>query len=214
MLEYVGDRLLDDPVGGKIHRRGQPALVARHLQRRLKSCIPRRLEERVDVVKCWLRHKVGGARALAKDTEELVQLTERVPRALLDGFERLFARVARDPRGAGLDRHHAHVVGDDVMQFARDAQALSLRSLFPLLLVARHQLGEECAPRAHVVADDPRDERKSAGGDDKTHGLEVTEDQENDRDEDHHHRGAGDEDPHARAVVHRDGVDGEGEPQT
>ena len=61
-----------------------------------------------------------------------------------------------------MDGDQADLVGDHVVELARDAKALVLGGLLALLPVAGHHVEKELAARAHVVADHPGDERRRA----------------------------------------------------
>ena len=140
VLERVGQRLLDDPVRGEVDaRRGSGAGVALDAQRRRGSPAARaRADQRVERRQRRLRRasarrpsgraarRAGGAsRASAARPVRSIRSAASSARA---GSR---SRIA--PRAAGLDDHHAHRVGDDVVHLARDPA--------PLLGTARAGLG-------------------------------------------------------------------------
>src|SRR5438132_809310 len=103
VLEHVGDRLLDDPIGGQFERRGQRPFLAGDFERGLQAGLACGLQQRLGLVERGLRGQ-RRAGALAQDAEEAVELGKRRPRARFDRLQRLRARAARDPRRAGPDR--------------------------------------------------------------------------------------------------------------
>ena len=68
------------------------------------------------------------------------------------------------PRGAGLDAHHADVVGDDVVQLARDPYALLEHRPAGVLLALALELGrlrgEFALPVPQRADRDPEQQRK------------------------------------------------------
>ena len=104
---------------------------------------------------------------LAEGCDELVDLTERLPRHLLDRLERL-ARSARglvpeQPRRPGLDEDHVDRVARRVVQVAGDARALLGRGEPALALGlplgaegSLLELRDPLTPQAKAVADHPR----------------------------------------------------------
>ena len=94
--------------------------VAGHACRRRRQ--PRKLTQ------ARARSQIVQVAGLPQESEQAVQLPHRLSARDLDRGQRLLrldtVTVDHDPGGAGLDAHHAHVVGDDVMQLPRDPHAL------------------------------------------------------------------------------------------
>nr|BFE85574.1 hypothetical protein GCM10020093_081750 [Planobispora longispora] len=163
MLARVGEGLLDDPVDGVVHRRGQRDGLSRHLQpdRRPRAVHPR------DQVRQGLRPDSRVVVRLvpvlrAEHVQELPHLRHRLAGRALGGDEGLLGApgIGRHGRAAGADHHvdHADVVGHDVVQLAGDAAALGAdRGLGRLLLPAFSQLAPE--PEELPQADDQEGER-------------------------------------------------------
>ena len=130
MLEDVGERLLHDPVGREVDaRRGRrPLALDPGLDRHA------RLGTRVDQPS--RRGQAGGRRQLsrasaasARSTPSRRRISSRpVAAGVADRLEDALGLggLAVDDVGADarLHRHHAHGVGDDVVQLPGDAQAL------------------------------------------------------------------------------------------
>jgi hypothetical protein len=126
VLDDVGERLLHDPVGGQLQPRGQGPRgpLDLHLHRD-----PGRLGvggEQVQRREPGLglgRHVVG-----AQGAQQPAHVLERAPPGLLDHAQRpgRLLRGLLDQVGAHarLDGDHAHRVGHDVVQVARDPGAL------------------------------------------------------------------------------------------
>ena len=102
----------------------------------------------------------------AEHGEDLAHLVHRRSGGRLDGGQRGDCRVgvvaADEAAGAGLHGDHAHRVGEDVVQLVGDAQPLLGDGASGLLLAltlqvggALFELGDEQAPGAHVVAEQP-----------------------------------------------------------
>ena len=72
--------------------------------------------------------------------------------------------------GAGLDAHHADVVGDDVVQFAGDADTLGEHGLAGVLLPFCLQLDGPIGQFRPALAQRP-DDRAEAPGQDEQHGV-------------------------------------------
>src|SRR5438046_2423040 len=107
VLEHVGDRLLDDAIRRQVERGRDAALLAGDLERRLEPGFAGGLQQCLDIVERGLGLTLGSAPTLAQHAKELVQLRQRVARALLDRLEGFSAGAARDARRTGLYRHHA-----------------------------------------------------------------------------------------------------------
>ena len=92
---------------------------------------------------------------------------------------------------------------NDVVQLARDAEALAFGSLLTLLLMPRDEVAEEAAPRSQVIPDDPGDQRQRSSGQQHARGLEGAQEKKSNRGEDDRDRSAGDHQPQSGPVVHR-----------
>jgi hypothetical protein len=80
------------------------------------------------------------------DAEQAAHLGQRLAAGLLDDEQRLAAdpvvAVEQQPRGPALDGHHAHAVGDHVVQIAGDPGALRRHGgARPFLAVALEPVG-------------------------------------------------------------------------
>ena len=82
------------------------------------------VQQRVDAVEAGLRHELGLFPFAAHRGEQAAHLGECGTACALDVRERpaLLAQLVGKlmPDGAHLEHHHAHRVGDDVVEFARD----------------------------------------------------------------------------------------------
>ena len=130
VLDHVGERLLHDAVRREIDagRHVGPVPVdreldvdagARHVGHQpVEVCEPRGGDEGGRLV----------AVGRAQDAEEPAHLPQRRAGRGLDGGKRPLGRRrivgGHHPPGAGVHRHHAHAVGDHVVQLAGDAQPL------------------------------------------------------------------------------------------
>ena len=141
MAAGVGERFLDDAVGGEVHTRRQlPDLTSqdqahrrsrRHASDQLVEAVQPRLRAtriaRVAMVIVAVR---------PQHAEQAAQLGHRVAGGRADDLEPLAALLGHAGRGqaggVGLDGDHGHVVGDDVVQLAGDAGALGQGGLVAL----------------------------------------------------------------------------------
>ena len=123
VLGRVGERLLDDPVRGEVDAAGERGRLALDPQLDRLAGVAGARGERVDVREARRRGRVGVRRA-----DEPAELGQRLARDRPDqrGDLRGALGVAVDDAvgAAGLDRDHADVVRDRVVQLARDAHAL------------------------------------------------------------------------------------------
>ena len=129
VLERVGQRLLHDPVGRHVDGRRQRAPLALHVDvdRELRAAQRGRAAGRAD------RRPGRGARSSGSpawrrnpsrrcSSVTAWRLEASIERQRRGRLRRL--AVHHDPRRPGLDAHHADVVGDDVVQLARDPHPL------------------------------------------------------------------------------------------
>ena len=140
MAQRVGERLLDDSVGGDVdprrERTGSPS-TRRSTGRPARAHL---VDQRLDVGETRLgHHRLLLAVIAAQDAEQPADLGERLAAGRLDRFERrpcgLGLAVEHPAPRRGLDDHDADAVGDDVVQLARDPCPL-LRHRAPGLLFA------------------------------------------------------------------------------
>jgi hypothetical protein len=174
MLDHVGDRLLDDPVGSQVQPGGKLGPLAADVQVHSDASFGGSLDQAAQVRQSrrWYQRAVlppwPCVVALGpQHPKQPPHLAQRTPADLLDGRQRpgclLRARadhVVGDPR---LHSDQAHRVCDDVVQLARDLQPLlaarpaSLGQLLtrpPLRLLG--QAGRIRALLPHRIADRPR----------------------------------------------------------
>ena len=89
-----------------------------------KAGAPDLLQQRVEAVEARLWHELGFVAVAAHGRQQLAHLGERRPTCPLDIPERIAVLRQRIgefvPDGADLKHHHAHGVGDDVVELARD----------------------------------------------------------------------------------------------
>ncbi len=163
VLHHVGQRLLNDAVGGQLdHRRQRPGLrrAGRQVQchrngeafgqfRQLGQ--PRRGRD----------GRVGTV--LAEDRHRRAQLAHRLLAGVPDLLQRrpcdlgpAVERVERDP---GLHGHRRHGVRDDVVQLACDPHALLAQPARRLALVLQLGAAGQFVPAAHHLAEQQRDQR-------------------------------------------------------
>src|SRR5438094_887985 len=120
----------------------------------------------------------GGAVASAQHAEQPVQLDQGLARRRFDQAEGLRgcrgAGVLHGTRRAGLDRNHADIVRDHVMELARNSGPLlvgrELPVLIPLALESRGaflQLGDVGAPGPKVITNQPGGHEEDARDNDR-----------------------------------------------
>ena len=128
MLERVGQALLDDPVRGQVERAGEGGDIAVDLQVDGQAGAADRFDERVEVVEPRLGGELGVLVLAPHRAEQAAHLRQRAAAGPLDALERLLVLVHLRGQlvadGADLQHHHAHGVGDDVVELARDPRAL------------------------------------------------------------------------------------------
>jgi hypothetical protein len=92
-----------------------------------------------------LRAEVVSLAGTAQEPEEPMELGDRLPTGRLDRAEHadglLGMAVQYPPCGSGLDSHHAHVMGNDVVQLTGDPHALLEHRPAGLLLPLALELG-------------------------------------------------------------------------
>ena len=130
VLERVGQRLLDDAVGGEVERR--PAAGARSPSTVSSTGRPgraRALDQRVELVAASAAARARAASSSACSTPSRRRISasaSRPVRSISAAASSARSRVAVEdpPRAAGLHDHHADGVRDDVVHLARDPPAL------------------------------------------------------------------------------------------
>lgn len=125
VLDGVGERLLDDAVGGQAEPRRQPVRLALDAQVDLQAAALGVLGQLAELRQTRLGREGQRPAVLAQDTQQPPHLGDGLTAALLDRQQRLAhaAGLALEhlARGAGLEHHQADVVGDDVVELSGDA---------------------------------------------------------------------------------------------
>jgi hypothetical protein len=128
VLDDVGQRLLDDPVGRQLDARRQVAHLAVDAELGRQAVRAHLANQLGQVVQGRLRQQVR-ARVLAQHRHHPAHLVERAAADPLDRAEHLAGVVLpvgqHPPLGAGLHHHRRHVVTDHVVQLAGDPLALA-----------------------------------------------------------------------------------------
>ena len=128
MLERVRQALLDDPVRGEVDRAGERECLAVDVQSHRKARRVDVVDERVEGLEARLGAELDAVPVAAHRAEQEAHLGQRRAAGLLDSPERVpvLDESPRElvPDGADLEHHHAHRVGDDVVELARDPRAL------------------------------------------------------------------------------------------
>jgi hypothetical protein len=137
VLEHVGQRFLDDAVGGHGHRRRQGRVVTVDGQADLQARGAQAAGQRRQLADARLRGAAGLKIRVAEHAEQAAGLGQGLPSAVLDFLQGRRVRPARGPRPGGVQHDHAEVVGDDVVQFPGDPGPLSRRGLLGLTLQRR-----------------------------------------------------------------------------
>jgi hypothetical protein len=169
VLDDVGQRLLDDPEGGKVDpgRHGRPRPVDPNVD--LHTGTPHVVHQRGKVVEAGGRAEGArlGAVAGPEHAEEATHLAQGGAGGGLDGLQGPLGGGGipggHHPPRAGMHRHHAHAVGHHVVQLSGDPQPflgdgpagqLVLGRL--QLAVLRLQLLGVAPAGADSVAEEPR----------------------------------------------------------
>jgi hypothetical protein len=147
VLEDVGQCLLDDPVDGHVHRRGQGRATAVDLETHRQARRADALGQRGQLTQARLRGELGLLVGLAQDDEQAPHLAQRLPPALLDFLQGPRQRLPRGLGPGGLQDHHAEMMRDDVVQFAGDPGSLGGHRPLGLALQRRVVAGQRrCLP--------------------------------------------------------------------
>ena len=129
MLEGVGQRLLDDPVGGQLDAGVERPADALHRQLDRKAGGADLLDERAEALKTGHRLARGSSGAadplgFAQDPEHPAHVGQCRAAGPVDGLERgssiLGSPIECGQAGTRLDDDDADVMGHDVVQLARD----------------------------------------------------------------------------------------------
>ena len=136
--------------------RGQRPRLALDRELDRQPALPGLRDELGQLREVGLRRQLVGLVGAAEEAEQAVQLDDGLPAGGLDRAERLLGLVGLPrhdaPRRAGLDAHDADVVGDDVVQLARDPHALLEHGAAGVLLPLALQLGRLRGQFALAVA--------------------------------------------------------------
>ena len=140
VLERVGQRLLDDPVGGQLQsgrqrRRGAPATLELTGRPAVRTCS----SSCVDLGRCPAAAPARGS-CSSRSTPSSRRISVSAWRPVRDAVciatsARVWSVVHGEARAVGERDHHRQVVRDDVVHLARDAGALG-GGRQPALLVA------------------------------------------------------------------------------
>jgi hypothetical protein len=167
VLERVGQRLLHDPVGGQVDAGGQRPRFALDRQLDRQAGLAGGQHQRIEVGQAGLRgQRLATAAAVTQQPEQPAHLGQGLPARGLDlgqgggGLRGVGGDAA--PGRSGLHHHHAHGVGDDVVQLAGDPPPLlGHRPASPSFLLAgelgveRLQPGGVGEPALLQVAEEP-----------------------------------------------------------
>ena len=224
VFDHVRECLLDDAVpghldpGGRLRRRPLDDDLGRD------AGFDAVLDDVVEIADRRLRRQFGSVVVVAQHPEHPSHLAQGLPAGLLDVFERLSRTVGlgRDDSSSGsrLDDHHAHPVGDDVVQVACDPGSFIEHGLprqqLAFGLGPHRTLLERSEPLAtfeHDLARHPGRQVDRSDPEDGRHGQILTRRQhtgDRDRRQQEHERTDGG--PHSTTVlaaVGDGGVDGE-----
>ncbi len=134
----IGQRLLDDPIGGQVDGGRQRAGCPGHGEGRLKAGPASAGDEYLQLGSAWRGLGRVGVVGLPQHVEDDAQLPEPLLAGCLDrlqGFSGDLGAAGQDVAGRpGLHVDGSHGVRDDVMQFAGDAQPLVSHPLLGVLL--------------------------------------------------------------------------------
>ena len=185
VLERVGERLLDDPVGGQLDARIDWWTLALHRQLDREAGGAHLLDQATETLEAGhrLARRVVGGRVLrvawrAQDPEHPAHVGQRLAAGPVDGLERR-ASAFRSPieRGqsrTGLDDDHADVMGHDVMQLPGDPFAFVVDGPPRALLALRLLEARVLLDRRGVSASRPGPVAERQDDDDGQHRREET----------------------------------------
>ena len=215
VLERVRERLLDDAIRGEVDAGGQRAGIPGDREGDVQPGRPHALDELRQAREPRRRRQSGRlAGRRLDDAEQSSQLGQRLAARRLDRAQRLARTLGMGREDVGarsrLQNHHAHVVGDHVVQLARDARPLlgdgHPRPLLLLFLdrrFARLHTREIGVAPPDVVSDRPRRDEEA----EHRHREEwILGRMRRCRDRDGRHRHAGRRQGHAALVTTRDRV--------
>ena len=174
VLERVGQALLDDPVRGEVDPARERERLAVDVQLDGQPGAADLVQQRVEAVEPGLRHELGLVPVAAHRGQQAAHLGERGAAGLLDALSASRSSPSAVgqlvPDRADLEHHHAHRVGDDVVQLARDPCALlrhrdaRRRLALALGLVARTSAASACSRAlAQGEAREPGDDEAGPG---------------------------------------------------
>jgi hypothetical protein len=128
MFHGVRERLLDDTKGGDVERLRQLARIALDSQGHGQARGTDAVHEPVELCETGLWRQPRRIVRLAQHTEQRPHLVDRLTSGARDRLEcipHVRLRALEHALGSAcLHDHHRHVVGDDVVQLARDPSAL------------------------------------------------------------------------------------------
>jgi hypothetical protein len=128
VLERVCQALLDDAIRREVEPTWQWERLAVHVQLDGEPGAADLVQERVEAVEAGLRRELRLLAVAAHRGQQAPHLGERHAAGTLDAGERIAVLRERVgelvPDGADLEDHHAHCVGDDVVELACDPRAL------------------------------------------------------------------------------------------
>ena len=165
MPDGVRERFLDDAIGGHLERPGQRPRLPSIESSTVSPPLSGLGDELGQLGEIRLRRELVGLIGAAEDAEQPVQLEDGLPARVLDRAEDLLGpgRLLRHDaaRRAGLHAHDADVVGDDVVQLARDPDPLLEHGAAGVLLALALELARPCCKLALAIPA-PRGPRRRA----------------------------------------------------
>ena len=157
----VGQRFLDDPVGGQVHRGRQRHRVAGHGERRLQARPAGSRDEVLEPGGARCRLGRVGVVGLAQHVQDGAQFPEPLLARGLDRLQGLGGRLragGQDVGGhPGLHVDGGHGVGHDVVQLAGDAQSFLVEAAAGILFGPVADGGHVGVPVRHR---DPGEQRR------------------------------------------------------
>ena len=128
VLEDVGESLLNDPVGRNRHPWGKRDLRTLDVELDWNPCLAHLRHQLIELGQRGLRRMGGRLVGDTQHPQQASHLRERLAAGLLDRLQCLrgdrLPASQRHPLGPGLDDHHAHAVGENVVQLAGDSRSL------------------------------------------------------------------------------------------
>jgi hypothetical protein len=97
VLERIGQRLLDDAVGGQLDTERQGALLALDVEAHRETGVVHGRDELLELVEPWLRREAELVARVSQHPDEATHLDQRLATRLLDGTDRLYGRRTATP---------------------------------------------------------------------------------------------------------------------